>query len=307
MYEVINKMDKNTFSLTNNTHSFFIYKPFELDDPNVILVIVHGLAEHNERYMKLCGFMFEHNIQTYAISLLGHGKYDLNLGTWPKNGFDVCVDDLDVLIDYIIKKHKNKKIVLFGHSMGSFIALSYIEKHGNKVDLCILSGSNDKQPKLLTVAGTLISSLICTISGRDKQSKLLNNMSFGSFNSHFKPNKSEFDWLSKDENEVRKYVEDPLCGFIPSAGMFNDLLKGLNTIYLDSEINSIPKTLPIHILGGGDDPVGNFGKGLKALKERLIKANIKKVTLEIYENNRHECLNETNSTKVMTDILNLII
>jgi len=300
-------MDKNTFSLTNDTHSFFVYKPFELDNPDSILVVVHGLAEHNERYMKLCGFMFDHNIQTYAISLLGHGKYDSNLGVWPKNGFELCVENLNVLIEYIIKKHKKKKIVLFGHSMGSFISLSYIEKHGEKVDFCMLSGSNDKQPKLLTVAGTLISSLICTISGRNKPSKLLNSMSFGSFNSHFKPNKSEFDWLSKDESEVQKYINDPLCGFIPSAGMFSDLLKGLNTIYLDEEINNIPKTLPIHILGGENDPVGNFGKGLKSLQNRLIAANITNVTLNIYKNNRHECLNETNSTKVMTDILSLII
>ncbi|MBN2853700.1 MAG: alpha/beta fold hydrolase [Clostridia bacterium] len=295
-------MDKNIFSLKNEQSSFFVYKPFDLDNPDFIMVIAHGLAEHAERYYKLCEFMYNHNVLSFAIFHPGHGKYTLEPGVWPEKGFFVSINNMDTLIDYVKTKFPSKKIVLFGHSMGSFLSLGYIEKHGEKLDLCILSGTNDAQPKSLSSAGTFISSLICKISGRNKPSKLLNNMSFGSFNKSFSPNRTEFDWLSKDEKEVNKYVEDPLCGFIPSAGLFRDLLEGLTQIYKPEAIEKIPKALPVHILGGSNDPVGNFGKGLEALQKRLLKHHINHVTLKIYENNRHECINETNSSVVMSDV-----
>jgi len=299
-------MDKHFFSINEGDKKITVYKPFNIIKPDYILVIAHGLAEHSERYYKLCKFMYENNILAYAIDQPGHGKYCNSLGTWPTDGFMVAVENINMLIANIQTQFPNNKVVLLGHSMGSFISLAYIEKYGSKVDLCLLSGTNDAQPKVLASIGKFISSSICKISGRDKPSKLLDTLSFGSYNKAFKPNKTNFDWLSKDSNEVQKYIDDPLCGFISSAGLFSDLLDGLSYIYKDENIINIPKALPIHLFGGSNDPVGDFSKGLTALETRLKNANINNITKKIYEENRHECFNETNYLEVMNDTLDKI-
>ncbi len=295
-------MNQNYFTLKNGQSTFYVYQPYPINNPDSIMIISHGLAEHSERYQKLCSYMSDHNILCYAITHPGHGKHTTSLGVWPKNGFFVSLNNIDLLIKHITTQYPNKKITLFGHSLGSFIALGYIEKYGEKIDACILSGSNDAQPAFISFAGNLISSIICSTSGRDKPSLFLNNLTFGSYNSHFKPAKTAFDWLSKDEHEVAKYVKDPLCGFVPSAGIFKDMIAGLNLIYQGKSIKNIPTSLPIHIIGGGKDPVGNFAKGLYALKTRLEKQQLTNVSIKVYEDNRHECHNEVNSSLVLKDI-----
>lgn len=299
-------MSKDYFSINSKLGSFFIYKPIETENPKGILLVSHGLAEHSQRYYKLCKFMHNHNIQTYVINHLGHGPFTDKLGVWPENGFFECVNNMDSLVEYIKKTHPNKKISLLGHSMGSFMSLGYIEKYGEKIDLCILSGTNDSQPALTLMAGKLISSIISIFNDRDKASKLLDNMSFGSFNKKFAPNRTKFDWLSKDNKEVDKYINDPLCGFISSAGLFHDFLDGLSKIYSKTALSGIPPKLPIYITSGSDDPVGNFGKGPKSLSEKLVHIGISNVDIKLYENNRHECINETNADTVLKDIYNVI-
>ncbi len=295
-------MKQNYFTLKNGQSTFYVYQPFTVKDPDSIMVISHGLAEHSERYEEFCEYMSEHNILCYAITHPGHGKHTTSLGVWPENGFFISLENIDFLVDHIKKQYPNKKITLFGHSLGSFIALGYIEEYGEKIDSCILSGSNDAQPVVMAVAGNIITRLLCLVSGRNKPSLFLNNITFGGYNSHFKPSKTDFDWLSKDEQVVAKYIKDPLCGFVPSVGIFKDMLDGLGLIYKSKSIKNIPITLPIHIIGGGNDPVGNFAKGLYNLKARLEKQQLTNVSIKVYEDNRHECHNETNSLIVLKDI-----
>jgi len=270
-----------------------------------IIFIVHGLAEHSARYVKLGKSLKENGYGCAAVDLPGHGKTagePDKCGEWPKNGFDFCIETVNKGIEQLIEKYK-KPIILLGHSMGSFISLGYIEKYGHKIKGCILSGTNDMQPSALLVAGKIVASIQSALKGSTHKSKLLDSMSFGSFNGHFKPNRTNFDWLSKDEKEVDKYVDDPYCGFISSVGLFKSFLSGLSSIYKENLISAIPNDLPIFIFAGGKDPVGNFGKGPLALGERLKSSGLLKINTKIYENARHECINELNNDEVLENVI----
>lgn len=282
----------------------FYYENIKEDD-SLIVFIVHGLAEHSARYQKLGEALRKNGIGCATLDLPGHGNTAGGLegrGKWPEDGFDFCVEIVNSGVNNLKEKY-GKPIVLFGHSMGSFISLGYIEKYGNALKGCILSGTNDSQASVLIGAGKFIASIQCSIKGKDFPSKLLDNMSFGSFNRHFKPNRTDFDWLSRDEKEVDKYVEDPYCGYISSVGLFKSFLNGLSFIYKKNNINDIPDNLPIYVFAGEKDPVGNFGKGPQLLAERLRNAGIKNISIKIYHDARHECLNETNSKEVIENIV----
>ena len=231
------------------------------DSDKAIVFIVHGLMEHAARYNKLAEQLKENGFACASLDLPGHGKTSNGLdgrGVWPDNGFEFCIDSVRDGIS-TLKGKFTKPIILLGHSMGSFISLSYIEKYGDEIKGCILSGTNDAQPALLLSAAKIIAAVQCAVSGSGKPSKLLNNMSFGSYNKPFQPNRTEFDWLSCDTSEVDKYIADDYCGFIPTSGLFKSFLNGLSEIYRSNLIELIPKDLPIFIFAGLMDAVGNFG------------------------------------------------
>ena len=282
----------------------FYYENIEESD-SLIVFIVHGLAEHAQRYIKLGENLREKGIGCAALDLPGHGKTAGGLegrGKWPDDGFNFCIETVSSGIN-ILKEKYGKSIVLMGHSLGSIISFGYIQKYGNALKGCILSGANDEQNAALISAGKFVASIQCAIKGNDFPTKLLDKMSFGSFNGHFKPNRTNFDWLSRDEKEVDKYVEDPYCGFISTAGLFKSFINGLSSIYKDDLIAAIPDDLQIYIFAGGKDPVGNFGKGSEGLSNRLRNAGKKNINFKIYDEARHECLNETNSDEVIEDIV----
>lgn len=298
----VNKMNADYFSIKGKDGAFFVYMPHHVEDPEYIIVISPGLAEHAARYNRLSSFLKNHNVQLYCIDHIGQGIYATNLGVWPVNGFEICVNNMKSLIDYAHENHKNKKIVLFGHSMGSFMSLSYIEQFASNIDACILSGTNDQQHPLVLKGGKFIAMLQELFIGRNKNSKILNSLSFGQFNKQFAPNRTEFDWLSRDEKEVDKYIQDPLCGYVPSVGLFKELFKALSTIYKDEMVIKIPKDLPIHLMSGANDPVGGNSKGPLSLLARLEKSKVSNITVQIFDDMRHECLNEIGNDVVMKHV-----
>ena len=295
-------MNTEYFSIKGKNRAFFVYKPHQVDNPDFVLVVATGLAEHAARYNRLSAFLKNHNVQQYCIDHLGQGIYSTNLGLWPLNGFEECVMNINSLVEYAHENNPDKKIALFGHSMGSFMSLSYIEQYASNIDACILSGTNDQQPSIILNVGKFIAGLQELFMGRDKPTKILNALSFGQFNKQFKPNRTDFDWLSRDEKEVDKYVQDPLCGYVPSIGLFKELFKALSVIYKEDRISKIPKDLPIHLMSGSEDPVGANSKGPLSLAARLENADIKNVTIHIFDKMRHECLNEQGNDAVMKHV-----
>lgn len=276
---------------------------------NGVVQIAHGMAETAARYERFAEFMTKNGYVVYINDHRGHGK---TAGSLEKagyladeDGFEWMVKDLHQLSGIIKKEHPELPLFLYGHSMGSYVAQRYIMLFGNELKGALLSGSNGKQGLILTV-GSIVAKQEIKKNGRKVKSDKLNQMSFGGFNKAFAPNRTDFDWLSRDNAEVDKYVNDPYCGFVCTTGFFFDLLSGLKTIEKKENVALVPKTLPIFIFSGAMDPCGKNGKGVTKLFNTYKKHGIGDVTLKLYPEARHELLNETNRDEVMKDFLNWV-
>ncbi|MGL4913736.1 MAG: alpha/beta fold hydrolase, partial [Romboutsia sp.] len=236
----------------------------------------------------------------------GHGKTAKiieNVGCLAENdGFTYLVEDMNILTKIIKEEYKNLPIYLFGHSMGSFASQRYVMKYSNDIEGLILSGSNGKHGLILNVAEKLIKYEIKK-NGRKYRSKRLDNLIFGGNNKKFKSPRTEFDWLSRDEKEVDKYIEDEFCGVLFTCGFFEDFIKGLKELEKEENIKKIPCDLPIYIMSGDKDPIGKNGKGVLRLKNQYRELGVKDLDCTLYKDGRHEMLNEINKDDVIKDIL----
>ena len=211
------------------------------------------------------------------------------------------VNDLGLLAQHIGQQYPGTPLFVFGHSMGSYIAQAYLMHHSASVQGAILSGSNF-QPAALYRVARLIARLEAWRQGPLGKSALIDWLSFGAFNKAFKPNRTAFDWLSRDPGEVDLYVNDPLCGFRCSNQLWLDLLQGLAQISQASTLAQIDPNLPMLVIGGECDPV-SAGKRLTHLADALRATGNRHVQLRVYPHARHEVLNETNRDEVTADIL----
>ena len=271
-----------------------------------VVQIAHGMAETAARYERFAKFMTENGYIIYINDHRGHGKTAGSLDNVgylaDEDGFDWMTKDIHQLSGIIKKEHPELPLFLYGHSMGSYVAQRYLILFGNELKGAMLSGSNGKQGMKLTI-GTMVAKKEIKKNGRKVKSDKLNQMSFGGFNKAFRPNRTDFDWLSRDNAEVDKYVSDPYCGFVCTTGFFFDLLTGLKEIEKKENIAFVPKTLPIYIFSGALDPCGKNGKGVTKLYNTYKKQGINDVSLKLYPEARHELLNETNRDEVMKDFL----
>ncbi|MCP4150873.1 MAG: alpha/beta hydrolase [bacterium] len=300
-------MIEDTFTFRDETGlDIFVYKWSPEIEIKGVLQIAHGMAEMASRYERLAEKLTAEGYLVYANDHRGHGKtagvID-NVGDLGEDGFNNMVRNLNQLQDIIKKENPTLPLFMLGHSMGSFLLQRYICLYGNQIDGAIFTGSSGKEGLLLDI-GCFIAKRETKKLGRSGRSNTMNKLSFGDFNKRFKPNRTLFDWLSRDEKEVDKYIEDPFCGGIFTAGFFYDFSKGLKDVQNKKEIEKISKELPIYILSGTDDPVGKFGKGIKRLLKTYEKLGIKNLSYKLYNGARHEILNETNREEVMRDILN---
>ncbi len=274
--------------------------------PKAVIQIAHGMSETAIRYKEFAQKLTENGYVVYINDHRGHGitaKTMDNVGYLAeKEGFTCLVEDMNILTNIIKEENPDLPIYLFGHSMGSFASQRYIMEYGNNLAGLILSGSNGKHGKILKVA-ELISKFEIKKHGRRHRSKKLDNLIFGGNNKGFKPSKTDFDWLSRDEKEVQQYIDDPFCGVLFTCGFFYDFIKGLQEVEDKDNLNKVPLDLPIYIMSGDKDPVGKNGKGVLRLKDRYVNLGVKKVSWKLYEGGRHEMLNEINKEEVINDII----
>ena len=273
----------------------------EVDSPKAIIQISHGMAEYGARYDAFAIEMNKNGYIVVASDHRGHGLtsgYD-NRGITSGDSFNDSVEDLAMVTGHVAYKY-NLPVILLGHSYGSFLAQAYIEKHGSLIEGVILSGSaymNTAQVKM----GGCIAGMQKALCGEAKPARLIEKLSFGSYNKPFEK-EGKFAWLSRDLNSNSKYVKDDFCGFTMCLGFQASFLKNVSKLYGEEKLNAIPKTLPILILSGDNDPVGSNGKMTTKLyqtyKDFKLNAQIK-----LYEGARHEILNETNKKEVYADIL----
>ncbi|MGF7046726.1 alpha-beta hydrolase superfamily lysophospholipase [Paenibacillus sp. DS2015] len=269
-----------------------------------ILQIVHGMAETAKRYERLALALTEIGYAVYAHDQRGHGRTASTverLGDCGVDGFNGMVQDILDLKVVIEDKYGDIPHFLFGHSMGSFLTQYIMECHGELFSGYILSGSNGPRSNL--VLGKSLAQVLMRVQGASHHSLLMNAIIFGQYNRRISPFRTPFDWLSRDENEVDKYINDPFCGKVSTAEFFRDFFSLLQAIQKPSAYERIPKHKPIYILSGDDDPVGLYGKGVSRLHQTYCELDIVNVKFRLYPGGRHEMLNEINRDEVTADII----
>ena len=272
-----------------------------------IVQISHGVGEHAGRYHRIAKILQEHGYEVYANDHRVHGKTAESkelMGFYDgENYFDDAVEDMHELTQLIKKEHPEKKIILFGHSMGSLLSRRYVVKYGDDLQALILSGTASFMKGLGSV-GLLSAKVISKFKGRARSNGLLKSVFFSEFNKKFKPNRTQVDWISSDQHQVDLFEADPLRIEDFSLSIFLDILKGSKEINKQSTFNATPKKLPIYIFSGDKDPVGEMGKGVKKVVKQYEKAGIHDLTFKLYKGGRHEMLNEVNKEEVEQDVIN---
>ena len=288
--------------------SIAVYTWLPEQAPKAVLHIVHGMAEHAARYDDFAQAACKRGFAVIASDHRGHGKTVAKSGLMgylaDGDGFGRVVDDQKEINAEIQKQYPGLPIVIIGHSFGSFVTQEYIERYGTTVKAAVLIGSAGPNPSVSFAS--LLANLNCALKGGKSAAKFMNAMIFGSYNSRVKNPHTVFDWLSRDEKEVKKYIGDEFCGFVCTAGFFQDFMHGLKRLHTPESLRGIPAGLPVLITAGSEDPVSNGGKTLKNLHNLYHNIGMQDVTLKLYENARHEILNETNKEEVKTDILGWI-
>lgn len=270
-----------------------------------LIQILHGLGEHASRYARFATAAIDAGYAVCVHDHRGHGGHDKLQGHFADdNGWNLLITDALLVLNFTLDQTSHKQVILFGHSMGSYIAQSFAMRYPPAISQLILSASTWPSRNQLRAA-QLLASVETWRRDRREHSPLLDKLGFGDFNKAFAPNRTESDWLSRDQDEVDKYVADPLCGGPYTAGLWRDLLSGLLEISTGKALQQIPAETPILIIGGQLDPVGGE-RGMQRLAEQYRRSGHNRVDLKIYDEGRHEMLNETNRDEVTADLLTWI-
>jgi alpha-beta hydrolase superfamily lysophospholipase len=297
--------------ISSDGKAIFVRKWLPPGSPKAILLVAHGMAEHSERYERFAAALTDSGWAVFAPDHRGHGATAAPRGQpagelgWlaEKNGFARIRDDLHEIGKEALAGLGPLPVFLYGHSMGSVLAETYLTAYGKELSGCVLSGVVAPPSPPLLAGGLLIASLGSFFKGQKSPSKLLHSMSFSANNKDFEPARTEVDWLSRDAAEVDKYVADPLCGFVCSFGFYKDMLSALRSLYGPvSPFSGLPKSLPVYILAGAEDPLGGARGFVPLLAEKFKAAGLESVETRLYPGARHEILNETNRDEVVRDI-----
>ena len=274
-----------------------------------VLQIAHGMVEFIDRYDRFASFMASQGFYVVGNDHLGHGKSvtdESQYGYFAKHDGNFCViGDMQQLREDTQKKYPGVPYFLLGHSMGSFLAREFIEKFGSGLSGAIIMGTGYQSLATLDTAIAL-TAVLQQARGGHFRSEMINNMALGAYNKAFEPGRTKNDWLCKDEAIVDAYVSNPLNQFVFTVNGYYNLFRGLRYAERQQNLDKIPKDLPILVVSGAEDPVGEFGKGPRIVAEIYKKTGIKDVTLKLYPGDRHEILNELDKETVDRDLLNWI-
>lgn len=299
------KVEGNDFSLkAKDGQGVYVYVWDNVEEPIGVVQIFHGMAEHAKRYERFAKFLNDKGFIVYANDHRGHGKTAGSvddLGYIGKDGFSNIVEDEYLITQTIKEKYPNLPVFILGHSFGSFIAQEYIIRYSNNINGVIISGSAQNKGPLISM-GKILAYIEMKLRGEKHPSKFLDHMSFGSYNNKIEQPNSTFDWLSRDQAEVKKYDDDAYCGTLFTSNFYYQFTKGMTLLYKKNKLTRIRKELPIYIFSGDMDPVGGYGKLVKNLYEMYKGLGINDVTMKLYPGGRHEMLNETNKQDVYNDI-----
>lgn len=272
--------------------------------PKAIVQIIHGIAEHVARYDHFARYLNEQGYLVVAEDHMGHGKSicdEVPQGYF-KGGWDAAVEDCYRLLTDMKAEFPDVPYILFGHSMGSFLARSILIKHPDSgIDAAVICGSA-WMPGAVLQGGKLMSGLLCHGEGAKKPSETLQNVMFGGYDKRIENKRTSSDWLTRDESVVDAYEADPLCGFAPTPALANAMMNGLIYIQKAENLKKMKKDLPVYFIAGAEDPVGDYGNGVRKAAEMFTASGMKQVSVRLYPGCRHEIHNELNKGEVSQDV-----
>lgn len=271
-----------------------------------VLQIAHGMVEFIDRYDRFATFMASQGFYVVGNDHLGHGKSvadEWQYGYFAEHDGNQCVlGDMQQLRKDTQKKYPDVPYFLLGHSMGSFLARQFIEKYGEGLAGAIIMGTG-YQPRSTLDLGIALTGVLQKARGGHYRSAMINNTALGSYNAKFEPGRTKNDWLTRDEAIVDAYEANPLNQFMFTVNGYYNLFRGIRYAQRPENLDKIPKSLPILVVSGANDPVGEFGKGPTIVAQTYRDTGIKDVTLKLFENDRHEILNELDKETVDAFIL----
>jgi alpha-beta hydrolase superfamily lysophospholipase len=258
-----------------------------------VLQIAHGMTEHMGRYESFARYLCSLGIAVAGFDLRGHGKNstDPNVASFGEGGWDASVRDMRVFFELLEARFPGAAHYMLGFSLGSFLLREYLSKYSVDIDGAIIMGTGHQPGWLLAIMMAIVKGQINKV-GFDKTTDLVRQLSFGTYNQKFRPNRTDADWLCADEQELDKYLGDPLVRRDISAGLFWELLGSMKRTGCVQEYDGWKAGLPILLISGQDDPVGDGGKGVQEIYRRMVKAGMENVTIRLLPGTRHDVLHE---------------
>lgn len=269
-----------------------------------VVQIVHGIAEYALRYESFALYLNSLGYGMVAEDHMGHGQSigEDTVQGYFHGGWFAAVEDTMTLMKTTMVQYPELPYVLFGHSMGSFMARTILAKYPDcGITACVICGTAWQSPALISAVLPLTKT-VCKLDGETVPSPKLQNLVFGAYNKRIKNPRTGFDWISRDAEMVDKYVADPLCGFVATGGLLRDMMTGLAYIHKSSSLAHMDKELPVLFAAGETDPVGDYGKGVLKAAKRFREAGMRHVSVKLYPGCRHEILNETNREKIYREL-----
>ncbi|MEG1632597.1 MAG: alpha/beta hydrolase [Oscillospiraceae bacterium] len=296
-----------TFTSADRITQIHVHEWIPDCDINGVVQLVHGIAEYIERYEGFARFLAAKGFVVVGNDHLGHGKSVLSqddIGFFAeRDGWMKVVSDVEKLRVLTAKKYPGVPYFIFGHSMGSFLTRTHLIRFPDAPITGVVLSGTGQNPSAVVMAGSLLCDTAILKNGPRSRSKTINDIAFGTYNKSFEPRRTDFDWLSSDPAIVDAYVADPLCGFLPTVGLFRDMMWGMRYNAKPANLKEMNKELPVYLMSGDKDPVGSDGIGVAKVYGAFLKAGMKDVLYKFYPEGRHEMLNEMNKDDVMKDIL----
>jgi len=273
-------------------------------EPRGIIQIVHGISEYIARYDDFASYLADAGYIVVGEDHPGHGKSVPEDGAFGylTGGWMGTVKLIHRLYLKTSTEHPGLPYIMLGHSMGSFLVRTYLFTYHDPLAGAILSGTG-WQPDAILPVGVLLCREEAARLGETKNSPLIQNIVFGSYNKSFAPNRTPYDWISTDSDVVDRYAADPFCTWLPSVQLCREMMQGIQMIQKRSNLSRMKKDLPVYFFAGQLDPVGNMGNGVLKCVQAFKNAGMKNVLVELYPGMRHECHNENGKEKVYEDVV----
>ncbi|TVQ36982.1 MAG: alpha/beta fold hydrolase [Spirochaetaceae bacterium] len=307
---VMTGMEQLTFAGSGgfSLQGYRLARPVADGPPSAVAIFVHGMAEHARRYAATAAELATVGVLSYSFDQRGHGPHALESGSLgfvaECDGFSLLVRDLVCVIDQLRADHPAVPLVLLGQSMGSLVVRDYLQRYGDhasRLHAVVLSGTV-KHPGIAGRLALLYALALRTTRGARASAVELHRLTFGAYGRRFRPQRTPFDWLSREPSEVDAYAEDPLCGFVCSVGFYVDLLRAALRTNGKRAAAATPAVLPMLLISGAVDPVGGFGRGVRRAVARYRRHGVQRVTLRLFEDARHELYHETNGRQVLSGV-----